>query len=736
MSNCDSKSIKKALAIRMSKVLDDLIDPNQTAYVNGRSVTDNLRSILFMKDHCVEEGVEAVLISLDAKKAFDSVSHQYTETILKNYGFGPQFIKCFKTLYSRITAKILINGHLSDSIDIERGYKQGDALSCAFFILGIDPLIRNINKDPVIRIVEIRTKMTEKEVNYKAGAYADDVDIICRADRRSVQRVFEKYKKLTLRSGLELNADKTEILALTGRRLTYDVNYCGQKFAISTVKELKICGMWYCNDGEREYELNIMEKIEKLTNKIKLWKSRNLTFEGKSLIIKTFGLSQLIYNLQAYRLKEECIKKIERLIFGFLWVSSRSENDKGIDRIKRSILKNDITEGGLNITDVECLNKSLKLRQFIRAGNSKHPIARIQDYCMEQLGYKNNVILQEYAKITKKEEVTRIAQITINNLCDYTRKVIISNYEQYTGDINAVNYISSTKIDSFLLRENKKLVHCVYIPLRNEGVELLHELCCEEEIERERARLKRIRMVIVNFPSEMMEIAASYDENVNKDSLGLTHTLIKGEEWMEIGKVTTKVLQSTLKIITNKISNQDFDLKLGIINYNKEFIGKFRKQCKNVKLRHIYFRLISKDFFTREKMFKYKMIDNNKCKRCGEVESYKHLLWECREASNIWRVYNEYMTKSKQSTSRILSYEEIFNIGDVGVVSKVKMKVIQEMIQIERPVNWSIENIMKIAKNLKNIELYNSAIVHKLHKTRVQWNFVEDTTDTTEPMTN
>jgi hypothetical protein len=278
LSNCDSKIITKALAIKMSKVLDDLIDPNQTAYVKGRSVTDNLRSILFMKDHCVEEEVDAVLISLDAKKAFDSVSHQYTETILKNYGFGPQFIKCFKTLYSKISAKILINGHLSDSIDIERGYKQGDALSCAFFILGIDPLIRNINKDPLIRTVEIKTKITGKEVNYKDGAFADDVDVICRADNGSVQRVFEQYEKLTVRSGLELNAEKTEILALnTGRRLTYDVMYCGQNFTISTVKELKICGMWYCYDVEGEYELNITEKIEKLNNRIKLWKSRNLT---------------------------------------------------------------------------------------------------------------------------------------------------------------------------------------------------------------------------------------------------------------------------------------------------------------------------------------------------------------------------------------------------------------------------------------------------------------------------
>jgi hypothetical protein len=40
---------------------------------------------------------------------------------------------------------------------MERGYKQGDALSCALFILGIDPLIRNINNDPTIRIVYVKT---------------------------------------------------------------------------------------------------------------------------------------------------------------------------------------------------------------------------------------------------------------------------------------------------------------------------------------------------------------------------------------------------------------------------------------------------------------------------------------------------------------------------------------------------------------------------------------------------
>jgi hypothetical protein len=75
----------------------------------------------------------------------------------------------------------------------------------------------------------------------------------------------------------------------------------------------------------------------------------------------TFGLSQLIFNLQSYKLKEEFVKNIGRIIFGHLLVSSGSDSGKIIDRIKRPKLKNDTAEEGLNITDVESLNKSLRL---------------------------------------------------------------------------------------------------------------------------------------------------------------------------------------------------------------------------------------------------------------------------------------------------------------------------------------------------------------------------------------
>ena len=84
------------------------------------------------------------------------------------------------------------------------------------------------------------------------------------------------------------------------------------------------------------------------------------------------------------------------------------EKERGVDRIKRSVLKNDCDIGGLNIiTDVDCLNKALKLRQYIRAGKSSHPISSIQRFCMEELGH-TSCMEREYDKITNREEITML----------------------------------------------------------------------------------------------------------------------------------------------------------------------------------------------------------------------------------------------------------------------------------------------------------------------------------------
>jgi hypothetical protein len=63
-------------------------------------------------------------------------------------------------------------------------------------------------------------------------------------------------------------------------------------------------------------------------------------------------------------------------------------------------------------------------------------------------------------------------------------------------------------------------------------------------------------------------------------------------------------------------------------------------------------------------------------------------------------------------------------IGERGVLSKIKIRVIQEMIQIERPVNWAIERIQKIANELRCMEIYNATKINKLEKAKTKWDIM------------
>ena len=102
------------------------------------------------------------------------------------------------------------------------------------------------------------------------------------------------------------------------------------------------------------------------------------------------------------------------------------------------------------------------------------------------------------------------------------------------------------------------------------------------------------------------------------------------------------------------------------------------------------------------------MVNDSKCIRCGCIETYRHLLWECRESRRIWKAYNEFLGMIEHPKEVVEKYDDVFMIGNIGMLSKIKMKVIQGMIQIERPTNWTIEHIKKIANEIKNMELYNS----------------------------
>ena len=113
----------------MAKVLGSIIDPDQTCSVLGRSIFSNLgllRDTLVLIERTNEP---EILVSLDQEKAFDRVDRSFLLNLLKLFGFGPWFCKCISTLYNGAYMQVLVNDFLSDPIPLQRGVRQGDALS-------------------------------------------------------------------------------------------------------------------------------------------------------------------------------------------------------------------------------------------------------------------------------------------------------------------------------------------------------------------------------------------------------------------------------------------------------------------------------------------------------------------------------------------------------------------------------------------------------------------------------
>ena len=89
------------------------------------------------------------------------------------------------------------------------------------------------------------------------------------------------------------------------------------------------------------------------------------------------------------------------------------------------------------------------------------------------------------------------------------------------------------------------------------------------------------------------------------------------------------------------------------------------------------------------------MFDNNLCCRCGKVESYRHLLWGCIEARIIWQLYNQFMAQRNFHNVEVKEHSDIFIVENISMLSKVKMRIIQNMINIICPTNWTLRLLLR-----------------------------------------
>ena len=145
--NVDVKIGLKAIPKRRKAVPPSIIHHNQCAYAKDRTVCDAVRSIADVLDYTKKYQVEGRLISIDLKKAFDSVSRDFLFRTLSAFHFGPLFIQWIHTFYNNISSCVLNNGFSTAPFEFQRGVRQGDPLSSYLFIIVLEILTISIRSN-------------------------------------------------------------------------------------------------------------------------------------------------------------------------------------------------------------------------------------------------------------------------------------------------------------------------------------------------------------------------------------------------------------------------------------------------------------------------------------------------------------------------------------------------------------------------------------------------------------
>lgn len=144
-----------------------------------------------------------VIISLDAKKAFNRVEWNYLFTVLEKFGFGPIFCTWIKIFYSSPTASVHTNNITSNYFPLQRGTRQDCCLSPFLFDLAIEPLAIALRSDE--RILGV----TRREMTHKVSLYADDLLLYISNPENSIPHLIEVLREFGKFSGYKLSFLKT-----------------------------------------------------------------------------------------------------------------------------------------------------------------------------------------------------------------------------------------------------------------------------------------------------------------------------------------------------------------------------------------------------------------------------------------------------------------------------------------------------------------------------------------------
>ena len=304
-------------------------------------MTDVIHNLASYRDN----SMNGFFVLIDQAKAFDRVNHEYLFMTTEALGFKGDFLELTRMLYKDITSQVMVNGHLTNKINIERGVRQGCPFSMTLFVLSTIPLINMIKADK-----RITGHITKRVHPVKIQSYADDTTIIIN-QQQEIKYIYEIFNKHSRASEPAINMEKTQIFQLGDRHVPTKSEH--DEFTKKVKDKVTILGAVFCRDKH----LETFENLQNAYNALKKAKNNYsygnfVSLVGKILRLNMYVFSTVWNNAWLIDIKDKYFKHFLKEVEKYLCKYKGQEIVEKISKTK--------DEGGLGLINLTESHKSHK----------------------------------------------------------------------------------------------------------------------------------------------------------------------------------------------------------------------------------------------------------------------------------------------------------------------------------------------------------------------------------------
>lgn len=220
-----------------------------------------------------------------------------------------------------IAYSFYINGEIVGRVNATRGVRQGDPLSPLLFVLAQQVLSLNLQK--LINTGRIGSyKVGRNEMSLSHLLYAEAVLLFTNGSSRSLHApmgLLHSYEKSSRQS---VSLEKSSFYV--GRKAAHRATQIRQITGM-VLREFPIRYLGVPIFAGRSKLFYFEHLVDKVHRKLEGWKAQLLNFAGKLTLIKSVLSSMHTYTLASTNVPSTTIKRIEQIMFNFLW-HSKGEN--------------------------------------------------------------------------------------------------------------------------------------------------------------------------------------------------------------------------------------------------------------------------------------------------------------------------------------------------------------------------------------------------------------------------